>query len=102
MLKFILAFLLTTGAAVAQEAPFAVATAQACGSPQSIFQESMEYSETPLWVGQTLVFNADQNPYWGTTLFTVNQDTGFWSLFTFYGENLVCITASGTGFEPSM
>lgn len=102
MLKYILAFLATTGAVSAQGMPFAVATTQACGSPQAIFQESMDYGEQPLWGGQTLVFDSVQNPYWGTTLFTVNQDNGYWTLFTFYGENLVCITASGTGFVPSM
>lgn len=102
MLKYVLALLATTGSAAAQGMPFAVTTTQACGTPDLIFQESFEYSEQPLWVGETLVFDAGQNPYWGTTLFTVNQDNGFWTLFTFYGENLVCITASGTGFVPSM
>lgn len=77
-------------------------TTQECGVPEVIFQESFEYGEQPLWGGETLVFGSDQQAYWGTAFFTVNQETGFWTLYTFYGDDLVCVTASGVGFVPTM
>jgi hypothetical protein len=53
-----------------------------------------------LFGGDTVVLGPDGQPYWTEMLFTVNQETGLWTLFTFYGENIACLTASGAGFTP--
>lgn len=102
MLRLLLALWLITGSAAAQGSPLAFNVTQECGSPEVMFQSSLEYGEQPLWGGETLVFGTDQNPYWGTAFFTVNQDNGFWTLFTFYSDNFVCVTASGVGFVAGM
>jgi hypothetical protein len=75
-------------------------TQQVCGHPDLMFKESLDYGEDPLFGGETMIIGTDNNAYWGKTLFTVNQNNGFWTLFTFYDENTVCLTASGIGFSP--
>jgi hypothetical protein len=100
--KLLALFLLASWPAGAQNVVTSTLTAkQDCGSPEVMFQESMEYEESPLFGGSTLIIGVDDKPYWGTMLFTVNQDNGFWTLFTFYSEDFVCITASGINFVAS-
>ena len=95
-------FSLVLASAAAAQNPFLTTldTVQSCGVPEIIFEESFEYLEQPLFGGSTLVIGSNGEPYWGTMMFTVNQENGFWTLFTFYAENIVCITASGVGFTP--
>ena len=94
-----LLFLLAAVPANAQNVVTSTLTAkQDCGLPEIMFQESMEYGEQPLFGGATLIIGVDDNPYWGTMMFTVNQDNGFWTLFTFYSDDFVCVTASGINF----
>ena len=91
--------LVLASAASAQNVLSTTLTAkQSCGPPEVMFQGSMEFGEQPLFGGATLIIGVDDNPYWGTMMFTVNQDNGYWTLFTFYSDDMVCVTASGTNF----
>ncbi len=102
MYKLIVAMIFLSAPAFAQSVLNTTLTAnQPCGHPQVIFQESMEYQEQPLFGGETMIIGVDDQAYWGTMLFTVNQENGYWTLFTFYSDNMVCITASGLGFVPA-
>lgn len=99
MFRFLLFLILIASPSYAQNVLTTTLTAkQDCGLPEIMFQESMEYGEQPLFGGSTLIIGVDDNPYWGTMMFTVNQENGFWTLFTFYSEDMVCITASGINF----
>lgn len=101
MLKYVLPLLLISQTALAQVSQSTVVvTLQECGHPDFMFQNSFSFDEDPLFGGNTMLFDVNRDPYWGTALFTVNQTNGFWTLYTFYGENLVCITASGNAFTP--
>lgn len=88
------------GTALAQSTAQSILTQQKCGAPGEIFAESFMYDEKPLFGGETLQYDRRGVDYWGTMFFTANQNTGFWTLYTFYGEELVCITASGVSFVP--
>lgn len=100
MLRLILALSLVAGAASAQSTEQSFATQQRCGIPAEMFRESFVYDEQPLFGGETLQFDRRGQESWGLMFFTANQSTGFWTLYTFYGEDLVCITASGVAFAP--
>jgi hypothetical protein len=100
MLRLILALSLIAGAASAQSTEQYFDTQQRCGKTSDMFKESFVYDEQPLFGGETLQFDRRGEENWGLMLFTANQNTGFWTLYTFYGEDLVCITASGVGFAP--
>jgi hypothetical protein len=101
MYRILVLFLLIGSPAFSQSVLTTTLTAkQLCGLPQLMFQESIEYREQPLFGGETVITGIDDRLYWGNMMFTVNQENGFWTLFTFYSEDLVCITASGVGFTP--
>jgi hypothetical protein len=91
---------LTTAAAAQTPPTFTIDTKLQCGVPEVMFQESIAMGEDALFGGDTVVLGPDGQPYWTEMLFTVNQETGLWTLFTFYGENIACLTASGAGFTP--
>lgn len=93
--------LVLTTAASAQTSPtFEINTQVQCGIPETMFQESIALGEDALFGGDTVILGPDGKPYWTEMLFTVNQETGLWTMFTFYGENIACLTASGAGFTP--
>lgn len=101
MLKYLLPSLIVPAAALAQSAPtFTIDVVVQCGIPEIMFQESIALGEDALFGGSTVVLGPDGKPYWTEMLFTVNQETGIWTMFTFYGENIACLTASGAGFRP--
>lgn len=93
--------LVLTTAASAQTSPtFEINTQIHCGIPEVMFQESIALGEDALFGGDTVIIGPDGKPFWTEMLFTVNQETGLWTMFTFYGENIACLTASGAGFTP--
>lgn len=75
-------------------------TREECGPSNTMFAEAMDYGETPLFTGANAIFGTDGTPYYGTMMFTVNQDTGSWSMFTQYPDGTVCMVTFGGSFEP--
>lgn len=75
-------------------------TRQDCGPSQFMFNPSIDYDETPLFVGSSATISVDGVPYVGTMMFTVNQDSGTWSMFAIFDDGTVCLTAFGEDFEP--
>lgn len=102
MLRYVLAFVigLPVIANAQEEQSQLFYTRQECNTAEQMFLESISYGEQPLFVGGGITIAADGTPYVGDVVFTVNQDTGTWSLFTRYGDNILCLTAVGIAFEP--
>jgi hypothetical protein len=73
---------------------------QQCSS-MSVLTDFLSFSgQTPLFTTNTVQYGADSTKYWGESVFFVNQDIGTWTLGTMYADGNVCVTASGTNFEP--
>lgn len=101
MLRLVLAFVIGLPAvASAQELKYFY-TRQDCGQSYPMFAPSMDYGEKPLFVGTSVILGVDGTPYQGGMMFTVNQDSGTWTLFTMYNDGTVCVVAFGENFEPA-
>ena len=66
---------------------------------------AIRYEETPLWSGGAHIMALSPSagtmqPTSGPVFFTVNQNTGTWSLFFGLDQNTACLLASGTAFLP--
>lgn len=75
-------------------------TRQECGPSNTMFAESIYYEEQPLFSGMNVTYGYDGEPYYGNMMFTVNQETGSWSMFTLYPDGTVCMVNFGGLFEP--
>lgn len=75
-------------------------TMQECGPADVMFNEALAYDETPLFSGFNSTYGVDGTAYYGQMLFTVNQDSGTWSLFSVYDDGTVCLVNFGAEFEP--
>lgn len=75
-------------------------TRQECAPVIIMLDELAKWNETPLFIGEGLSFGLDGTPYYGGSMFFVNQDTGSWSLLTMYADGTACFSAIGTEFEP--
>lgn len=76
-------------------------TVQDCGEQFRMFDYSAEIGEQPLFIGTSTMVGIEGEYYNGSMMFTVNQDTGTWTMFTQYADGTVCITAFGDFFEPA-
>lgn len=68
--------------------------------PMVLSRLKYNWGEEPLWSGMGLTFGNTGQPFTGSSMFFVNQDTGSWTLATLYADGHACITAVGTAFEP--
>lgn len=71
----------------------------------AIREFAIRYEETPLWSGGAYIMalspqSGAVQPINGSVFFTVNQNTGTWSLFFSLDQNTACLLASGTAFLP--
>ena len=99
MLRLALVLLGLTSQATAQDLKYFY-TRQECGPSITMFEEAMDYGETPLFVGKNVTFGVEGTPYYGEMMFTVNQESGSWSMFTIYPDGTVCMSNFGGAFEP--
>ena len=101
MLKWLpLVLLATVSTVYAQEKKY-LQTRQECAPIGEMMATVMiDYGETGLFTGNSMVFGLDGTPYRGGVMFFVNQDTGTWSLMTVYSDGTACLTALGIDFEP--
>lgn len=84
----------------ADQGKFDIYVKQQCGPSMIMFWEAMEYGEEPLFQGRTVTFMIDGTPVMGEMFFTVNQENGFWSLFSIYEDGTVCLVSFGNQFTP--
>lgn len=75
-------------------------TSQDCSDSLTMLSPSFNLGESPLFTGENVIFGVNGTPYVGTMMFTVNQNTGTWTMFTLYEDNTVCTVAFGQYFEP--
>lgn len=97
------AILASTSFANAQEIAeqkFDIYSKHECGPSMIMFWEAMDLGEQPLFQGRTVVFTINDVPVVGEMLFTVNQDTGYWSLFAVFEDDTVCLLSFGNAFTP--
>jgi len=100
MLKWISAIAIAFPAmAVAQDYEYFI-TRQECGPSNTMFDEAMVYGEKPLFQGSNITVDSRGGLYYSEMFFTVNQDTGSWSLFSIFEDNIVCLVSFGGLFEP--
>ena len=59
-----------------------------------------KYGEQPLFQGEGLQFHVSGQPYTGSHMFFVNQETGSWSLVSLYPDGTACMVANGRDFRP--
>jgi hypothetical protein len=99
MLKYLIPTILISTGAVAQEAtPFM--SYQNCGSFQVLADETAKYQEKMLFTGSILQQHISRQPVKGQMAFTVNQDTGSWTLVHLFPNGVACMVANGSDFEP--
>lgn len=72
---------------------------QFCSSHAIIQNEVASYNEEVLFSGQ-IFQNHIAGPIWSNFIFSVNQNTGSWSLVNILDEDTACFVASGKNFQP--
>jgi hypothetical protein len=98
MYKYILALFLATAAQAQDSVPFF--TTQICKPALLMFEDIDQFGETPLFTGAGVTFTLDSQPVVGGMMLFVNQDTGTWSLVSFYDDGMSCLVTVGREFEP--
>lgn len=98
MYKYILALFLATAVNAQDSMPFY--TTQMCKPAFLLFEDIDEFGETPLFTGAGVTFTIDNQPVVGGMMMFVNQDTGTWSLASFYEDGMACLVTVGNEFEP--
>lgn len=101
-----LSLLCITSTVSAQETPLKgqFDTVLNCYDPEYLFDISKEYGETALFTGIGFVpsFDGENQPSSldGPVIFSVNQDSGTWSLIMISPTGHGCMVATGYEFEP--
>lgn len=75
-------------------------TRQECDPAEKIMDFLSTYGEEPLFTGLAMTFSLQGQPFTGSSMFFVNQETGSWSLVTMYADETACMTAIGSEFSP--
>lgn len=76
-------------------------TVQTCAPIMQMIVETTALGETPLFEGYSIQFAYTEDAVEGGMVFTVNQETGTWSLINIYGDGMACLAASGDSFRPA-
>lgn len=101
MLRIVLAFVIGLPfVANAQENIKYFYTQQQCMPMLDMVGIVETYQEEILFTTLGVQFDTQGNPYDSVMLFTVNQDSGTWSLISIYADGMNCVVASGGNFEP--
>jgi hypothetical protein len=101
MKYLILLTALLAAPAVAQESNYPPFYAmQSCATMQEIAEISKKHNEPILFNGQILNIHASGQTIKTEFVFTVNQDTGSWTLVSLYPNGIACMVANGSNFEP--
>lgn len=79
---------------------FPLFTVQECGTPEDLFLPSVRYEEKGLFTGRASFLLATDEEVTGNLFFTVNQDTGTWTLFFQPHPEFICMVTFGEEFEP--
>lgn len=79
-----------------------VALQSPCGIGPVIMQDvAKKNGEEVLFVGNGVTFQAGSGKVIrGGMMFTVNQDTGTWTMFQLYGDGVACMLFNGGDFSP--
>lgn len=75
-------------------------SSQPCAPIQEFVFQTQQYEEETLFKGMTLQRHISGQSVWSSMVFTVNQDTGTWSLISLYDNGYACLVANGSKFEP--
>lgn len=97
MFKYlILPFIATS--ALAQDRPFDAR--MPCNTVEFVAEQSVKYKEETLFNGKMLQQHASGQMVPSEFVFTVNQDTGTWTMVSLFPNGIACMVANGTDFEP--
>lgn len=101
-LAFILCGLVYASLASAQESQDKLLMTQApCAPFPEMAQLAEQHGEEPLFMGEGLTFQAGTGQSWrGGMVFTVNQNTGTWTMFQVFGDGMTCMLMNGGKFKP--
>lgn len=92
--------ILLTSTVSAQEQVPPFISAQPCAPMQEVAVQTLQYKEETLFKGMMLQRHASGQYVNSSMVFTVNQDTGTWSLISLYDNGYACMVANGSQFEP--
>lgn len=102
MFRSVLAATIVLVATVAQSQTFeSFYTVQTCAPIMQMIVETTALGETALFEGVGVQYHYTEEQIIGGMIFTVNQETGTWSLLNYYGDGMACLAASGDGFKPA-
>lgn len=73
---------------------------QPCAPMQEVAEIAMQSGETILFNGQILNQHITGQMVKAEFVFTVNQDTGSWTLVSLYPNGIACMVGNGTHFVP--
>jgi hypothetical protein len=99
----IIAVLSATSAGTAQELTGKVPpfySAQQCDTFQEVARLSKQFNEDTLFNGKMIQQHASGQYVTSEFVFTVNQDSGTWSILALFPNGIACQVASGFDFEP--
>ena len=71
-----------------------------CNTVQFVAEQSVKYKEETLFNGKMLQQHASGQMVPSEFAFTVNQDTGTWTIISLFPNGIACMVANGTDFEP--
>jgi len=98
----VIAVLCTTNIGTAQEntevPPFF--SAQKCYTLQDLAASAKQFNESVLFNGKIVQQHASGRYVNSEFVFTVNQDSGTWSLVSLFPNGWACQVANGYDFEP--
>lgn len=78
-------------------------TRQPCDSVGKMLDTVKKYGEEMLFIGNGMTFSAQTGmPFIGGMMFTVNQDSGTWSMLQLFGDGMACMVMNGRDFKPYM
>jgi hypothetical protein len=101
MLRFIVySTILLASTVSAQEEVQPFVSAQPCAPMQELAIQARKYQEETLFKGMLVQQHISGQSVWSSMVFTVNQDTGTWSLISLYDNGYACLVANGSQFEP--
>jgi hypothetical protein len=98
-MKKVLLTILTLFLPASAYAAVVLPTTQVCYGMEEAATITAKYKEDVLFSGASAQFASDGSLLSGVMLFTVNQETGSWTLITVY-ESQYCFVVAGQKFTP--
>ena len=91
--------LLVSNTAFGQEFP-TFHSVQPCADYKTLKQQTDKYDETILFKGNSILKHISGQLVNAEFVFTVNQDTGTWTMVALYPNRVACMVTNGTRFTP--